>query len=82
VSTIIDSGRQIKVISLVLAEIFGDYYYNPPRNANGEEEEEKQGYEGAKVIDTVKGFYGGPCEQVVLLDFARYSETQIYKKNK
>ena len=69
-STVIDSGRQIKVISLILAELFGHYYYNPPKNADEEGDDDAK-YEGATVIDTIKGFYGKPLQQVVLLDFAR-----------
>jgi DNA polymerase elongation subunit (family B) len=65
----VDSGRQIKVISLLLTEIYGEYYYNPPEGLR--EDDDGKGYEGAIVVDTEKGFYNGPCDQVVLLDFAR-----------
>lgn len=64
------AGRQTKVINLILAEIHGQYVYNPPANAvDAEGEESVQGYEGATVIDTKKGFYNGPTQQVVLLDY-------------
>lgn len=71
VSSIVDTGRQIKTISLILAELFGTYFYNPPPSIG--DDEQGQGYEGATVIDTQKGFYGGECDQVVLLDFSRYA---------
>ncbi len=72
-AAIVSSGRQIKVISLLLAEIYGRYVYNPPDSAPAVEEGEEDdvaGYPGATVIPTRPGFYGGPCDQVVLLDFA------------
>jgi DNA polymerase elongation subunit (family B) len=71
VGAVPDAGRQIKVISLLLAEIYDHYVFNPPRGASeDEEDDDAQGYEGATVIDTKKGFYSGACEQVILLDFA------------
>jgi DNA polymerase elongation subunit (family B) len=73
-STIVDSGRQVKVISLLLSETYGRYVYNPPIQANDTDTDntEAVGYQGATVIDTCRGFYGGPNDQVCLLDFARY----------
>ncbi|KAG5191273.1 hypothetical protein JKP88DRAFT_251606 [Tribonema minus] len=43
---------------------FGEWVFNtPPPAPSG-------GYQGATVITPTTGFYGGPTEQVVLLDFA------------
>lgn len=64
-STIVDTGRQCKIVSLILSEIHGEYIFNPPAEAT-----DTGGYEGATVIDTVKGFYHRGDEQVILLDFA------------
>lgn len=75
VSTIIDTGRQSKIISLILSKIIGKYAFNPPpsqeEDAVGDEETAPSDYKGAIVIDTERGFYGAPDEQVILLDFAR-----------
>lgn len=77
---VVDSGRQIKVISLILAEIYDQYLYNysspPPRI--DDDDEKKQKYTGATVIDTVAGYYNGPTQQIVLGDFASlYPSIQI-----
>lgn len=68
-SGVIDSGRQIKVISLLLAEVFGHYVYNPLQEVD-ENAEDEEGYQGAIVVATKPGFYNKPCDQVVLLDYA------------
>lgn len=60
----------VKVISLLLTEICDTHVFNPPANVEEDPDDDSGGYEGATVIDTVKGFYGGPLEQVILLDFA------------
>jgi DNA polymerase elongation subunit (family B) len=54
----------------LLTEIYDTHVFNPPANIE-EDEEDGKGYEGATVIDTIKGFYGGPLEQIILLDFMR-----------
>lgn len=64
-SSVLDSGRQIKVISLILAEIYDEFVYNPPVAVD-----DGEGYAGATVIDTVPGYYSGPDDQVILGDFA------------
>jgi len=66
-SLVLDSGRQIKVISLILAEIYDELVYNPPAAAK---EDDGEGYAGATVIDTVAGYYSGFNDQVILGDFA------------
>jgi DNA polymerase elongation subunit (family B) len=63
-STVNDSGRQIKVVSMIQGEIFGKYVFNSPPPAPPD------GYQGATVIEPSVGYYGGPTDQVVLLDFA------------
>jgi hypothetical protein len=78
--TVVDAGRQIKVVSLLWAEIHNKYVFNPPKNMSEDDDDnENEGYEGAVVIDTVKGFYGGPCDQVVLLDFASLYPSLVSK---
>ncbi|KAG5187345.1 hypothetical protein JKP88DRAFT_307603 [Tribonema minus] len=58
------TGRQIKVVSMIQGDIYGEWVFNtPPPAAAG-------GYQGATVIEPTTGFYGGPTDQVVLLDFA------------
>lgn len=70
---IMDSGRQVKVIGVILSEILGHYVFNNDVEdvEDAPAEEETGGYQGATVIDTIPGYYNGPCDQVVLLDFAR-----------
>ncbi|KAG5183098.1 hypothetical protein JKP88DRAFT_241320 [Tribonema minus] len=65
-STILDTGRQCKVVSLIQAELHGEYVWNPPPPLP----EGSASYQGATVIDPAVGFYGGPLDQVALLDFA------------
>jgi len=75
---ILDSGRQIKVISLILAEIYDEYVYNPPIMDDSEDDDNGVGYTGAVVIDTVPGYRNGPCDQVILGDFASlYPSCQV-----
>ena len=62
----------------MLAEIYDKYVFNPPASAEDLEDGEDEGYEGATVIETVRGFYNGPLEQVVLLDFARYAACTLF----
>jgi DNA polymerase elongation subunit (family B) len=59
------TGRQIKVVSMIQGEIHGEWVFNTPPPAP------EGGFQGATVIDPITGFYGGPTDQVVLLDFAR-----------
>ncbi|KAG5186400.1 hypothetical protein JKP88DRAFT_241006 [Tribonema minus] len=58
------TGRQCKVVSLVQSEIFREYVFNTPGDAP------PGGYQGAMVITPKVGFYNGPTEQVLCLDFA------------
>lgn len=63
-STIVDTGRQCKVVGLLQGEMYGEYIFNTPSPAAD------SGYVGATVIDTHRGYYGKPDQQVILLDFA------------
>jgi DNA polymerase family B len=54
----------VKVVGLLQSELFGTYIFNTPPPAMD------SSYEGATVIDTHRGYYGKPDEQVILLDFA------------
>ena len=66
---IVETGRQSKIISLILSELHDEYVFNPPCQPTSEDGA-AVGYTGATVVDTIKGFYRGPLDQVVLLDFA------------
>jgi len=63
-STITNSGRQGKIVSMILGEMYGKYYFNPPATSN------LDGYQGAMVIETVPGLYAGFHDQVLCCDFA------------
>ena len=81
VSTIIDTGRQSKIISLILSKILGSHVFNPPPSQEEDgvgDEDAPSEYQGATVIETQRGFYGGECQEIILLDFASlYPSVQI-----
>jgi hypothetical protein len=52
------------VVGLIQGELFGTYVFNTPPPSTD------TGYEGATVIETHRGYYGKPDQQVILLDFA------------
>lgn len=63
---VLDSGRQIKIYSLILSEIRNKFLYNAlPSN----DDDDGSSYTGATVVDTVAGYYGGETDQVILLDY-------------
>lgn len=44
----------VKVISLLLTEIYHTHVFNPPQNIEDDEDDDSNSYEGAMVIDTIK----------------------------
>jgi DNA polymerase elongation subunit (family B) len=63
---VLDSGRQIKVISLILSEIRDKYLYNALPQSK---EDDESSYTGATVVETVPGYYGAENDQIILLDY-------------